>query len=249
PGVRGDRIMIVSRDNLEQCRQIQQQMKESAQASNNDLPPIYKAEIVDSSDPTLQVASMKLAVLDYIGGHFDRHPGNFFISKGDDGRFKITGIDNDSAFAPPNTGAKEPTPESLIRVITPEIRELIRNIDPDRTVNALKGVIDRTAKGQESLDAVRDRIEKLKEHVKDMVPVPEDRLNAETAKKMTAITHGSYGDPLKEASAYSRKAIGNAKLHLADEAREKAKAAKPPENEKAESAKKEGTAAAQKTAK
>ena len=228
-GAQGGHYILTLPEDLAEAQQKQRQIADSYKDAGLPAPPCSSMPLIDASDPSLQVASIKLAALDYIGGHFDRHAGNFFVSKDENGRYKITGIDNDSAFPSKNTRVRLPEPEEAVRVVTPEIRQQILDMDEDRVVNALKGVVDRTAMGAEALDAVRERIGKLKKHVGKMVPVPEDRLGAETARTMMA----PGNNPLREITIKTGDLFKSADRSLDIALKRKERAAKQPEKEKA----------------
>ena len=209
-GVQAEKYILAFPDTMEETLQKQRQVAAAYMAE--ELPPhrITSAQIIDASDPSFQVASLKLSVLDYIGGHFDRHVGNFFVSKDENGRYRMFGIDNDSAFPTKDAQAAVPELENVVRVITPEVKQQIMDLDADRVVNALKGIVDRTASGQSSLDGVRDRIIKLQEHVKDMLPVEEANLNAQTARDMLGRRMRGFGSPIMEISSVTERTFDRA---------------------------------------
>jgi hypothetical protein len=167
----------------EQLRNIEKKSKEHDYKlpRNQELP----LEVIDISNPSVQVGALELGTLDYICGQYDRHSGNFFISKDENNNYKFHGIDNDGSFGLRETKA----PEVILPFITPNLKEKILNLKPDEVVDALKGLVDRGEKGDEILKGVRNRVEMLQQYVKDekTVVVDESTLGEKTSEQLQKV--------------------------------------------------------------
>ena len=144
---------------------------------------MFPGDIVDMRNGSMQNAALELTVLDYICGQTDRHHRNFFINK-DGENYKLTGIDNDSAFGTKQCKNTPYQMRTLIPFITPELKAKIINLDPVEAANALTGLVDRGENGKEVLDSFKGRIEKLKQHVETIDMINVSDLNENTMQQL-----------------------------------------------------------------
>jgi len=190
PGLRGDKFMVVKTDADAAAMQqrldtMQQKVKEAKLEERYEVP---KAAL-NLSNKSLQVSAIELGVLDYIIDNDDRHHQNFFI-KQEAGAYKIVGIDNDGAFGASNRILNNEEMRELIPFVTPELQTKIRNLNADDMANALRGVVDRGEHGNEVIDTLKGRIQKLKAHVETIPVKTVDELGADTADMLAARSEG-----------------------------------------------------------
>jgi len=130
------------------------------------LKDIPDATHIDPFNASLQTEIVKLGVVDFISGQFDRHVGNFFIAS-DDGnppKYKLTGIDNDSSFSSLKNHA-ELNLDEAVPFVTQEIRDNVLAINEDEMRGALMTTVGLKENGEQAVDLAMDRVRRLKEHV------------------------------------------------------------------------------------
>ncbi|MDR2531975.1 MAG: hypothetical protein LBC82_03940 [Oscillospiraceae bacterium] len=180
---------------------------------------------IDLKDPSLQRACQELALNDLICGQLDRHAGNFFIS-GEPGNMKVTGIDNDYSFGMQSlkgiSGGIEGEAghmsfggnainvtklERSFPLMTKDMAENIRRIDKDAFANALAGSVGMGDGGAERIDAVKNRIQEIKDYVtenQDKEGFLVDGYDNKTAKKLhEAGKEKTYVNGLLTPTSYS----------------------------------------------
>lgn len=186
PGKRADSYFSVSTQSaVEAAEKRARDIREKCAAAGVEPPQQAMAEAINLSDPSIQKEALELGALDYVCGQFDRHVGNFYISRGADGRYKMTGIDNDGAFgSDAETNRQLPDLSAAVPFVTPELKERIMALKPDEVADSLKGVVDRGENGEEVLQGVRDRVALLQAHVQTVPVIDEKDLNAETSLKL-----------------------------------------------------------------
>ena len=153
----------------------------------------YDIELVDASDPDLQIEALKLAIVDCIGLNLDRHAGNMFLHKTKDGKFKFTAIDNDwVCLLKPNFWysynlsyfftAKFPLITSNLKA---EVLSKLNDTDGiEKLLAKLEGKINRGPGGKKVMQALKERINLFKGYIDKECKVI-DELNSKTAKTCT----------------------------------------------------------------
>ncbi|MCL2078837.1 MAG: phosphatidylinositol 4-kinase [Oscillospiraceae bacterium] len=184
PGLRGDQYMAVkSANEAADVRTRLGEMQRKIEEANLEKKYTLPKAVVDMSNKSLQVSAIEIGVLDYIIDNDDRHVGNLFI-KEEAGNFKIIGIDNDGAFGARKCILDDAEMTNLIPFVTRDLKTKIENLDATDVANALTGVVDRGERGGEVIDALKDRITKLKEHIKNIPVKTMDELNADTLNQL-----------------------------------------------------------------
>ena len=136
--------------------------------SGDDIPLDWYAK------PGVRQELTKLQLLDALTGQGDRHDSNYFIQDLGQGRFKVTGIDNDQCFGmdllDPNgicQGSEEDNMGfkscRLPGLIDSDMAASIERLQPGDLDQALGGTLS-----PEEVDAAKARLEGVKRHVADL---------------------------------------------------------------------------------
>lgn len=146
------------------------------------------AEIVNANNPDLQIKSLELGIIDFIGLNPDRHAGNIFLYKTKDGNFKLTGIDNDWCFLIDPPGERFNLGnffESKLPFITSNLKnKVLSGLSDDKIkklLAKLEGKINRALGGKAVIKAVEDRLRYLKKYIEKCDVI--DELNGKTAQE------------------------------------------------------------------
>lgn len=137
--------------------------------------PGQQARYVDANTlarPDVFAEVTKLQLLDHLTGQVDRHPNNYFIHVGSNGKAKVTGIDNDLCFG------KELTGPADIRQIENGVRKtLFRGTDLPPVVDTeMAHLIDKFTEedvrlmledklSKAEIDSAVDRLQGVKDHI------------------------------------------------------------------------------------
>ena len=136
-------------------------------------------------NPAMLGEMLKLQVIDYVAASADRHANNFFLNpNAAPGQALVTGIDNDRAFREAGInnvsgfahtrGAEQDNSADMrmgaynsvtighaFRVITPEVRDMINSVTPDRLRTTLRPYLSRPA-----LAITVERLRTLQDYIK-----------------------------------------------------------------------------------
>lgn len=172
-----------------------------AEAENCDKK--YDIELVDASNPDLQIEALKLAIVDCIGLNLDRHAGNMFLHKTKDGKFKFTAIDNDwvcllklNFWYSYNLSyfftAKFPLITSNLKA---EVLSKLNDTDEIKRLMAkLEGKINRGPGGKKVMEAMKNRINAFKNYIGACEVI--DELNDKTAEKFMVQCYATTDNPI-----------------------------------------------------
>ena len=164
----------------------------------------YDIELVDASDPDLQIEALKLAIVDCIGLNLDRHAGNMFLHKTKDGKFKFTAIDNDwVCLLKPNFWysynlsyfftAKFPLITSNLKA---EVLSKLNDTDGiEKLLAKLEGKINRGPGGKKVVDALKERINCFKGYIDKECKII-DELNSKTAERFLVECYVTTDNPI-----------------------------------------------------
>lgn len=162
---------------------------ENTRKTAEDYIKEYEAELVDASDPDLQIEALKLGIVDCLGLILDRNAGNMFLCKTKDGKFKLVGIDNDWVCSlKPNfwyLGDLNNFFKAKVPFITSELKKKVLSELSDNKIKKLmaklEGKINRGPGGAEVMVALEKRITDFKGYIETCEVI--DELNGKTAKK------------------------------------------------------------------
>jgi len=161
----------------------------NAQLLEQGLPLLPHMVHIDPANASLQTEMIKMGVVDYISGQFDRHPGNFFINRDssvDPPKYTLTGIDNDSAFSSVRAyNSNLLDINEAVPFVTPEIRDNVNAINEEEMRGALMTTVGMKENGAEAVDLAMERVRQLKEHVnRPELLVPENQVGAGTMQRV-----------------------------------------------------------------
>ncbi len=122
-----------------------------------------REESFNMNDPVFQRALSRMQLLDTLAMQIDRHVGNFFIHRGDDGKvIAVTGIDNDMAFGlQTDLEKKHKEYPGLSKFVDKELAERILALRDDVLRTAMEDLLSPA-----EIDALLNRLNKLKQHLR-----------------------------------------------------------------------------------
>ena len=175
---------------------------EYTKATAENFTQHYDAELVDASNPDLQIEALKLAIVDVIGLILDRNAGNMFFRKTKVGKFKFVGIDNDWVCSlEPNSWYKRNLNnffEAKVPFITSELKEKVLAKLSDGEIKKLlyrlEGKINRGPGGEEVIEALQSRMNDFKDYIGRCEVV--DELNDKTAEKFMKQSYPTTDNPI-----------------------------------------------------
>lgn len=175
---------------------------EHTKATAENFTRYYDAELVDASNPDLQIEALKLAIVDVIGLILDRNAGNMFFRKTKVGKFKFVGIDNDWVCSlEPNSWYKRNLNnffEAKVPFITSELKEkVLAKLSDDeikKLLYRLEGKINRGPGGKQVMEALENRIKVFKNYIEKCEVV--DELNGKTAEKFMKQSYPTTDNPI-----------------------------------------------------
>ncbi|MCL2500288.1 MAG: hypothetical protein FWE90_08125 [Defluviitaleaceae bacterium] len=185
-------------------------VKESCEKNNKVFTPVINYNcgtvrlmespfVADLSNPSLQEEAINMQALDFVCGQYDRHSGNFFISKETDkngvDKYRLTGIDNDGAFSSSNyenSVYSEDFLKKTLPFVTPDLKKKILDMDKGEVCDSLRGLVDRGEKGENAIRDTGRRIDILQSYVKDCPVVKPEELNKETADELLKCIDNPY---------------------------------------------------------
>lgn len=117
----------------------------------------------DVNDPAFQRAMSRLQLIDTLSMQVDRHVGNFFIHRDEDGNvISVTGIDNDMAFGmQTDLDTKHKEYPGLSRYVDKELAERILALKPDDLRTLMEDLLTPA-----EINALIDRLVKLQNHLR-----------------------------------------------------------------------------------
>ena len=188
----------------------------------------YDIELVDASNPDLQIKALELGIVDYIGLILDRNAGNMFLCKTKDEKFKFIGIDNDWVCSlKPNswyTGDLNNFFRAKVPFITSELKEIVLSKLTDdeikRLMAKLGGKIDRGPGGKKVMKSLENRLKAFKNYIGACEVI--DKLNDETAEKFMVQYYATTDNPISAMTPivqmlHSEKLLKNNKDQSAEE--------------------------------
>ncbi len=121
-----------------------------------------REESFDVNDPAFQRALSRLHLIDTLAMQVDRHTGNFYINRNDEGKtLGVTGIDNDMAFGTEtNLDLRHNEYHGLSRFVDRELAERIISLKPDDLSVIMEGLLTVA-----EITALLERLHKLQAHL------------------------------------------------------------------------------------
>ena len=150
----------------------------------------YDVELIDASNPHLQIEALKLAIVDCIGLILDRTSENLFFDNTQNVSFKFIGIDNDWVGSlTPNQWYEDDLLEffkAKVPFITSNLKKEVLGKLSDtngikKLLARLEGKINRGPGGEKVMQALEERINSFKYYIDKECKVI-DELNSKTAK-------------------------------------------------------------------
>ncbi len=150
----------------------------------------YDVELIDASNPDLQIEALKLAIVDCIGLILDRTSENLFFDNTQNVSFKFIGIDNDWVGSlTPNQWYENNLLEffkAKVPFITSNLKnEVLGKLNDTNGIKKLmaklEGKINRGPGGEKVMQALQERINSFKYYIDKECKVI-DELNSKTAK-------------------------------------------------------------------